>query len=499
MLSFDRDTSRVTVNSTENEQLAKSSTYKSILLFLIVSIFVSVLGWLACNSSPLVLILTIIVLIAVPFIIYCFIDIKFGIILTVTLSFFILGVKRIIGDVPLGLAMDGLVLLLSVSMLFSISKSGKWSIFNNKISYAILLWMIYNLLEAVNPAAASVEAWAYTVRAMAGQMVMFFIVLYAIDSLKFVKLMLSVWISLALLAALWGLHQEYMGFLPFEERWVMEDIERFRLLFQMGRFRKFSFMPDAMTFGFVMSYSSVLCFVLALGPRTLKMKLFLIFSGICMLMSMVYSGTRAAYVLIPVGVFFYMIININLKLIIYGLIFAILTVVFINTPINNINVIRVQSAFKPGEDASYNTRKRNQKMIQPYLWSHPMGGGLGSTGDWGERFSPGSFLSTFPPDSGYMRIVVEAGPIGLAIYLYLLFTVLSEGVKNYFLVKNEKIKSYLLAMLCVTFSLVIANFPQEATGQIPTSLFLYVLFALICKVKDFDTEINAIEKNSTSL
>jgi O-antigen ligase len=181
-------------------------------------------------------------------------------------------------------------------------------------------------------------------------------------------------------------------------------------------------------------------------------------------------------------------------LIIYGIVAIIFAIIFINTPINNVNIIRIQSAFKPGEDASYNTRKRNQKMIQPFLWTHPMGGGLGSTGDWGERFSPGSFLATFPPDSGYMRIVVEAGPVGLAIYLFLLYTVLAEGIKNYFLVKNPKIKSYMLAMLCVTFSLVIANFPQEATGQIPTSLFLYVLFAMICKVKDYDEELIAIKK-----
>jgi len=127
-------------------------------------------------------------------------------------------------------------------------------------------------------------------------------------------------------------------------------------------------------------------------------------------------------------------------------------------------------------------------MIQPFLWEHPMGGGLGSTGDWGERFSPGSFLSKFPPDSGYMRIVAETGPIGLAIYLFLMYTVLAEGIKNYFLVRNPKIKSYLLAMLCVMFSLVLANFPQEAIAQIPTSLFLYVLFAMICRAKEFDDQ-----------
>lgn len=478
----------IPIDNTESSRVYGSIQKKYIIIFFLVSILSIALGGLAVKTNPLLLIIAMVVFVGLPFVIYCFIDIKFGIILTVTLSFFILGVKRIIGDVPLGLAMDGLVLLLAVSMLFGLAKSGNWSIFNNKISFAILAWMIYNILEAVNPWAASVEAWAYTVRAMAGQMVMYFIVMYAINSLKFVKLMLSLWICLALMAALWGLHQEYVGFLPFEERWVMEDFERFALLFQMGRFRKFSFMPDAMTFGFVMSYSAVMCIILAIGPRTQKMRYFLIFCSICMILSMVYSGTRAAYVLIPVGALFYVLINLNIKLIIFTLLGAIFTIIFINTPINNINIIRIQSAFKPGEDASYNTRKRNQKMIQPFLWTHPMGGGLGSTGDWGEKFSPGSFLSKFPPDSGYMRIVVEAGPIGLALYLFLLYTVLSEGVKNYFLVKNPKIKSYLLAMLCVTFSLMIANFPQEATGQIPTSLFLYVLFAMICKVKEYDSE-----------
>lgn len=488
MFSLDNDSLKFPINSSESQVAYRAIQNRNIAIFLTIALLCTAIGWASSKTNPLILIIAIILFVALPFVVYCFYSLKFGIILTVTLSFFILGIKRIIGDVPLGLAMDGLILLLSVSMLFGLIKSGKWRIFNNPIAFSILAWMVYNLLEAFNPWAASVEAWAYTVRAMAGQMVMFFIVLYAIDSLKFIKLMLSIWIILASLAALWGLHQEYFGFVAFEERWVMEDFERFALLFQMGRFRKFSFMPDAMTFGFVMSYSSILCFVLAIGPRTTKMRLFLIFSGICMVLSMVYSGTRAAYVLLPVAALFYALLNMNFKVMGYGIIILLMAVIFINTPINNINVIRIQSAFKPGEDASYNTRKRNQKMIQPYLWTHPMGGGLGSTGDWGERFSPGSFLSTFPPDSGYMRIVVEAGPIGLGIYLFLLYTVLAEGIKNYFLVKNPKIKSYLLAMLCVTFSLVIANFPQEATGQIPTSLFLYMLFAMIAKIKDFDTE-----------
>ena len=49
-------------------------------------------------------------------------------------------------------------------------------------------------------------------------------------------------------------------------------------------------------------------------------------------------------------------------------------------------------------------RLENQRIIQPYIHSHPIGGGLGSTGIWGERFTPDSMLSSFAHDSGFVRI-----------------------------------------------------------------------------------------------
>ena len=46
--------------------------------------------------------------------------------------------------------------------------------------------------------------------------------------------------------------------------------------------------------------------------------------------------------------------------------------------------------------------------------SFPIGGGLGSTGVWGQRFTPGSFLAMFAPDSGLIRVAVELGWVGEA-------------------------------------------------------------------------------------
>ena len=38
---------------------------------------------------------------------------------------------------------------------------------------------------------------------------------------------------------------------------------------------------------------------------------------------------------------------------------------------------RMRTAFKPTEDASFNVRIENQKIIAHYLKKHPMGAGIG--------------------------------------------------------------------------------------------------------------------------
>jgi len=156
---------------------------------------------------------------------------------------------------------------------------------------------------------------------------------------------------------------------------------------------------------------------------------------------------------------------------------AMLVVIFI--PSSNPTLVRFQSAFKPSDDASFNVRKANQKRIQPYILTHPIGGGLGSTGAWGQRFAPGSYLAGFPPDSGYVRVAVELGPIGLILFCSLIFMTLRTGIDYYYSMKDDWLKSVCLAMLLVVFALSVGNYPQEAFVQFPNSIFLYLYIAII--------------------
>lgn len=427
-------------------------------------------------------------IIFLPILVASIFNLRIGVLVIIILSFFLLGVKRSFADdVPLGLVMDTMIALMGFGLFVNHIGTKDWSWAKNPITRIVLVWIIYNLIEVANPAAASRLAWVYTVRSMAGFMVMYFIILYAINSVKYISLLMKVWIGLAMLGALYGFWQEFVGFSDSEYHWIISDPRRYGLLYIMGRFRKFSFFSDPMVFGFVMAYTSMLCFILATGRIALWKRIFLVVCGACMIVAMLYSGTRAAYVLLPVGLFFYALLTFRKQvLMVSGLVFM-LGVVVILVPSGNVHIVRLQSAFKPAEDASYNVRKKNQAFIQPYIQTHPMGGGLGSVGVWGEKFSPESPLSKFPPDSGFVRIAVELGWVGLALYCTLLFVVFIVGVTNHFQLKSHTLRTYSVALHTVLYMLVIANFPQEAIGQIPTSLIFFACIAMINKLKDFDT------------
>ena len=196
-------------------------------------------------------------------------------------------------------------------------------------------------------------------------------------------------------------------------------------------------------------------------------------------MVMLYSGTRASYVIIPAAMVMLTILNFNKKIlsivIIGGVILGFLVVV----PTSNPTLARFQSAFKPSKDASFNERAKNQERIKPYILSHPIGGGLGSVGVWGQRFAPNSYLAKFPPDSGYVRVAVEMGWIGLLLFCIFNFVIMYKGIHYFYLIKDPELKSYCLAMLLIIFAFDVGNYPQQAIVQYPSNILFYLAMALL--------------------
>ena len=403
---------------------------------------------------------------------------QFGMLVLLVMSYIIFVIGQLGFNGPVGTIMDGLQVLLFLGVIFHIK--GNWAIFKSPITVVILIWLAYNILEVGNPSATSRLAWVYTVREVAICALSYFVFMYNVNSIKFLRVIFVVWLVLTAIGAAYAFKQEYIGFNAVETAYLNSNPDIASLLFIDGHWRKFSIFADPVAFAYnmVMPGIFVICLV-----TSIKMKMWQkIALGLLVLFfldAMLFSGTRGANVLLPAALFLLAILKYNKKILVFIACAAVFLLFLINVPTSNPNLSRFQTAFKPNNDASYNLRKSNQKKIQPYILTHPLGGGLGSTGEWGKRFSPGSYLASFPPDSGYIRVAVETGWVGLIVFCIFMFVILKTGINNYYLIENPELKTYCLAITLIIFAYNLANFPQEALVQYPSNILFYMWAAFI--------------------
>ena len=434
-------------------------------------------------------VLLFVAIVGVPLMLWVFLDEKVGIATALVIGFTIqLSYK--FGDYPMGTLLDGLTMFMVLAIFIKQIGKPDWSFAKSPISYYIIAWMVYSFIQILNPEAKSILAWVYTVRSMTLLILLYFVCCYAFSSLDRIKWVLKFTIFLTLLSALYGLKQEWLGYTDWERVWLYSDPLRAKLIVQWGRERVFSIFSDPTTFGILMAYMAVFCIVLAAGAFKTWQRVVLFLSAGAMILSMVYGGSRTPVVLIPAGFVFYVILTLRKEVIIATGIFFVLGTGLMMKGTSNPVILRIQSAFNPGEDASFEVREASQEFIKPFIQSHPFGAGMGTTGIWGKRFSPNTELANFPPDSGYVRIAVEMGWIGLILYMVLLFKIQQQGVYYYIRVKDPQIKTMYLGLNVIVFLLIVASFPQEIIILLPTSIIFYISAAAIVRLKDYDPAFN---------
>ncbi len=447
-------------------------TGAGILVLVIYGVLVAVFGF----AAPMMVLTGVLALPAAALMVA---NARAGIVLFLVVAYFVMLLSRFGLPFPVGTVMDAALGLLLVGFIAQRKDAKNRVSLRAPVNVMILAWIGYNLLEVVNPAAASRAAWLYTVRSVALVGLACFVFQQGIRTTGFIKTILKLWIALCTVGALYALKQEFIGFAAFEMKWLKAD-PRLEGLYHIGSlWRKFSIFSDPVAFSYNMVAGSLLCFSLTTAPVQRWKKAVLIILGGLFLVAMLYSGTRGAYVLVPAAFLLFFILRFNRKVLLGGIVSAALFLALIFGPAFTPAIYRFQTAFRPSSDASFNVRSYNQKRIQPFILSHPIGGGLGSTGVWGERFSPNTYLAQFPPDSGYVRVAVEQGWVGLALFCAMMFVILRTGINNYFRLRNPFLKSVCLAMLMVVFALNVGNIPQEALVQFPLNIYFYLAVAII--------------------
>jgi len=429
-----------------------------------------------------------------------------GIITLLIFSFVAIGLTRYIRNVPLGLGIDGLLVISLVAIFFkNFYKKVNFSQINRDITYLLFFWLAYSILEFFNPQALSKSAWFYAMRGMSLYPILLVpLGLMLFKRIRYLYLFLYIWGVFTILGTLKGLMQLYIGLDGGEQFWI-DTIGGITHLVN-GELRVFSFFSDAGQFGAAQGAGGIVGLLVAGSIKGKGNKIFFLIMGIMGMWGMMLSGTRGAIIVPMIGGLVYLILRRNLRvLIIGGSILLFMYLFFAHTWIgeSNYQVSRMRTAFRPEQDASYQVRLDNRAILKVYLADKPFGGGIGSAGNWGQRFSPQGFLANVATDSWYVQVWAEQGIVGLVIHLFILSFILLKGFYIVMVrVKNTELHGILGALIAGYAGVMGASYGNGVLGQMPTGALVYLSWAFIFMAQQFDREFSyliSIDKSPRSL
>jgi putative inorganic carbon (HCO3(-)) transporter len=419
----------------------------------------------------------------------CFFNPLRGYYLTLLTAFFAFYPNHLLNkNLPLSTFVELLVLFLFLGTSWSGKKdeNQKGNLLKSGVTIFLLVNVFYFITEIFNPNMTGLAGWLFVSKRYA-VFILFFVISYRlINTPERLRTLLKFWITMAFIAALYGCFQQWFGYLPTELKYIQDDPHEYALLFQGGVLRKFSFLDGVVTFGNLCGFMTVLCVIFALNEKEKKRKYKLGAIAFFLFLGMSYAGTRTTTVMLPSGIALYVLMTLKNKATLMTLFVTLLGVLFlIFAPIDNPTINRMRSTFD-SKDESLNVRTENRHRIQPYIHTHPFGGGIATSGVNGVRFNPEHPLAGFPPDSGLMALALDTGWIGMALTMLFYLMILYQGIYFYFQMYNEEYKLYILAITCALFSVMVTLFSQDSIGQIPNVFFFYGIIPLFKRMFEFD-------------
>jgi putative inorganic carbon (HCO3(-)) transporter len=464
--------------------------YTNILLLAILTAVSVGITYLMANVNMLVGPIIVVLFLGCFLLVGVFMNYRFAIYACFFISVFMSYANRIYpSPVPMGVVLDALAALAFIAIFFDKAEHD-WKLVKAPITVLYTIIVVYQMLQVFNPNAMSFVGWAVALRGNTS-FLLFFVFFHMFADFNQVKKFTYLWLGLAAAVAIYGIFQEVIGLTEFEKKWVYQSEGRVQLLFIWGHMRKFSFLSDPSAFGLFTGFSGLGCLVLAVGPYNALQRIAAGgLAGLCFI-SMSFSGTRTAIVMVAFGVAFYIMLTIQTRT---TIIFTIITVLgagaLLFGPFYGSTLNRIRSTFNMEGDASMNVRDKKRIRLQTYVRAHPFGGGLNTTGTNGLKYSPGHPLAEgWDPDSGYLLIGLELGWIGLIIGLSFFFAVVTKGINNYFALDDPLLKNVTLAYIVPFMALSVAHFAQDAVFQKPVYLVVTATYALMLRMPSYEKQL----------
>ena len=389
----------------------------------------------------------------------------FAFLINIGLSYFgFFFVSRVLRqDIPLGVAVDGLHFF----ALFIFLIKGKLKGLETPVGIFIIVWIGFVIIQAFNPHLPSITFWLIGFRSWIGFLVPFYL-LYSFlrENREGIKVVVVCWLVCGFFGALYTMHQEFFGYLPFEMNMIVSDEEKYNLLWTFGRFRKMGPFAGPTEAGIMMAINALISLgvIYSKGFRKrIKLGCSLVF--IFSTMSMMYTGTRTATLIWIIGMLIFTVLTRD-RILIMGCVVAFFLIgpVLIATGKGGAAVNVMLTAFDP-DDPSLQVRLESQQEIREILLAAPIGYGIGRNNN---------DITSIQPDSTYVWLAILAGYIGLILWLIFQYIIINVGVSSLQGREDENWINLKKSILTVAIMIVIAQYPQVLFGY-PTIKMMYII------------------------
>ena len=446
-----------------------------------------VVGWLTVAQGIMIPGLLIVLATAGPLVVGLFYEPRVGVVAILAYCFllFILA-REIPGNLPVGLAVDGLLLLTWVAVAFN-NERYKWKNLQNDLCFLALAWFLINILELGNPAGVSFAGWFQEFRSASLYWFLTVpLVMLIFNQKKDLNLFLYLVIGLSVLGTLNGLKQLYIGLSPGEQQYLNENAKTHML---WGKLRVFSFYSDAGQFGASQAHIALMALILSLGPFKPWKRILLASAAVLLLVGMFVSGTRGALFALMAGIAVALLISKNIKAFVLGSLLALTgfgLLKYTNIGDTNYNIYRMRTALDPN-DPSLNVRLHNQIVLRDYLSSRPFGGGVGVIGNSGIKYNADKFLSTIPPDSYWVKVWAMYGVVGFVIWLGIMLYILGKCCGIVWNTRDPALRTKLIALTAGVAGSLFCSYGNEVINFMPSAIIVYFSWVFVFLGPRLDT------------
>lgn len=426
----------------------------------------------------------------IGFLIFIFLKPRIGLIAFIIYNFIMPTIGRHIPGLQVGLALDALLILTWLGVLFYRGNKYRFRHLNNDFCWIALAWFVFTVLEIGNPARPNIVGWLQEMRNLS----LYWILVVPLTMLLFrkksdIRIFIDLVIVLSFLGALYGMKQFYIGLDDAEKVWLNDHLITHWIF---GKLRVFSFYQEAGQFGASQASIAIMCFILATGPHSTTRRISYAIAGLFIFYGMLISGTRGALGGIIGGGFVFLVLSKQVNIMIIG---ALLGFGFVGmlkfTKIGQANdqIKRLRSGTDPN-DPSFQLRMINQRKLSDALGSKPLGTGVGTIGAWGQKYNKHIPTASIAPDSLYVKIWVMYGVVGFILWFGAMLYMLGKSAGIIWNTRDPVLRNQLCALCGVYGAVLLCSYGNEVMNVVPSLAIVSVSWAFISMSTRWDIPLN---------